>query len=106
MPDRYFIDFNTPIRFTIKITKISKFDFSLYGSRIFIRGETNMNDKLIEVEFFCPNQLEFILREMHILKGETIEINYFGCKNIEGKSSNTPEQLYFVERIGEKDEIL
>lgn len=102
MQSRQFIDFGSPIRFKVKITHIKAFR-SIWGDRIFIRGNLQ-NAEANEVEFFCPLALEFILREINVKRNDLIEITYYGCKNLEGKSNSHPEQLYYAEKISDNYE--
>lgn len=86
------IDFRKPIDISIRVKEIHQVETE-FGFRIFIQGDETTQG--LHVEFFCPSELERILRSINFGRGDIIRIEFFGTKRINGHI----RKEFFAEKI-------
>lgn len=94
--DRYnvTIDFTKQIEFDIKIHKIQEV-MTENGDRIWIDGTSVMNDRRKHLFFYCPSELEYMLRQERIEVGNTIHIKYLGENVVHGSRV----KVFYVDKL-------
>ena len=85
------IDFAEPIDFTVNIEKISLFD-GKSQEKIWIEGLIEIEKEKRKIGFFCPYDLEVILRKLNIKLKDTVRIVFLGNRYLKHINEN-----YFVE---------
>ncbi len=73
----YTIKFDEPIEFTIMVIEIQTVRTDI-GSQIWIEGKGQFGDKELRTGFYCPKELEFMLRDIELDENETVTIRYLG----------------------------
>lgn len=87
--ETYTIDFETPIDFNITVKKMERVN-TVDGKKIWIEGIAVFGSETKETVFYCPEALEFILRDIEVDVGDELYVMFLGKR----KSGRRIKEFY------------
>lgn len=94
------VDFKSPISFEILIDRIEEVS-TVDGKRVWLEGMGYFGEHDEQTGFYCPEELEYILRDISIKKGDKILIMYLGFSRKGGRK----KEFYVRPSEREEEEI-